>query len=44
MEKIDKLHKKFLKQIFSLLNSVADPAVYILYGSIPMEGALHKKE
>ncbi|MEW8546756.1 MAG: reverse transcriptase domain-containing protein, partial [Candidatus Thiodiazotropha sp.] len=43
MEKIDRLHKKFLKQILSLPNTVADPAVYILSGAIPVEGVVHKR-
>ena len=43
MEKIDKLYKKFLKQILSLPNTVADPAVYILSGPLPFEGMVQKK-
>ena len=36
-EKLDRLHKKFLKMILSLPDTVADPAVYILPGSTPTE-------
>ena len=44
MEKIDKLYRKFLKQILiSLPNTAADPAVYIVSGSIPVEGMVYKK-
>lgn len=42
MEKMVKLYKKFLKQILSLSNTVADPAVYILSVSIQSEGIVHK--
>ena len=43
MEQIDRLHKKFLKQILSLPNTTANPAIYILSGTIPIEGVVHKR-
>ena len=43
MEKIDKLYKKFPKQILSLPNTVADLAVYILSGSIQLKGRCIRK-
>lgn len=43
MEKLDRLHKKFLKMILSLPDTVADPAVYILSGSTPIECIVHKR-
>lgn len=43
MEQIDRLHKKFLKQILSLPNTTADPAIYVLSGTIPIEGVVHKR-
>ena len=39
---VDRLHKTFLKQILSLPNKTADPAIYILTGIIPIEGVVHK--
>ena len=43
MEKLDRLHKTFLKLILSLPDTVADPAVYILSGSTPIECIIHKR-
>ena len=36
MEKVDGHHKKFLKQILMLPKTTADPAIYILTGTIPI--------
>ena len=41
MEKVERLYKKLLKQILSLPDTVADPATYILTGSIPIKGVIH---
>ncbi len=43
VEKLEVLHRKFLKQILSLPTTVANPAVYIISGAIPMEGTIHKR-
>ena len=43
MDKIERFHKKLLKQILSLPDTVADPAVYILTGTIPIEGVVHSR-
>ena len=32
-----------LKQILSLPDTVTDPAIYILFGSIPVEGMIHSR-
>ncbi|MEW8548126.1 MAG: reverse transcriptase family protein, partial [Candidatus Thiodiazotropha sp.] len=40
---LEKMNKKFLKQILSLSTTTADPAVYILSGTIPVEGLIHKR-
>jgi hypothetical protein len=36
-------YKKIIKQILSLPSNTADPAVYILSGTIPLEAVIHKK-
>ena len=36
-------YKKTIKQLLSLPSNTADPAVYILSGTIPLEGVIHKK-
>ena len=41
--KLNKPYKKNLKQILSVPTTVADPAVYILSGVLPMEGIIHKR-
>ena len=43
MEKVERFFKKLLKQILSLPDTVADPATYILTGSIPIEGVIHSR-
>lgn len=35
--------KQFLKHTLSLPNPTADPAVYILTGTIPIEGLIHER-
>ncbi|MEW8547754.1 MAG: reverse transcriptase family protein, partial [Candidatus Thiodiazotropha sp.] len=43
MEKAERFYKKLLKQILSLPDTTADPAVYLLTGSIPLEGVIHSR-
>ena len=43
MDMLEKMNKTFLKQILSLFSTTADPAVYILSGTIPVEGLGHKQ-
>ena len=43
MDKLERFYKKLLKQILSLPETVADPAVYILTGTIPIEGVVHSR-
>lgn len=43
LEMMDKFHKKAIKQILSLTSNVADPAVYILSGLLPLEAEFHVK-
>ena len=43
MERLNRIHKKFLKMILSLPETVADPAVYVLSGTAPIECAIHKR-
>ncbi|MCG7866749.1 MAG: hypothetical protein JAY74_10300 [Candidatus Thiodiazotropha taylori] len=43
MEKAERFYKKLLKQILSLPNTTADSAVYILTGTIPLEGVIHSR-
>ena len=43
LDKLERLHKRFLKQILSLPQTVADPAVYILSGAIPLEAVIHSR-
>ena len=43
VDKLNRTYKKILKQILSLPITVADPAVYILSGALPMEGIIHKR-
>ena len=40
-EKLEKAHRKVIRQIQSLPDRVAIPAVYLLAGMLPMEGLLH---
>ena len=43
VEKLERTYKQFIKQILSLPVTVADPAVYILSGAIPIEAVIHKR-
>ena len=43
MERLNRIHKKFLKMILSLPETVADPAVYVLSGAAPIECVIHKR-
>ena len=36
-DKLERVYRKFLKQVLSLPDTVADPASYILSGAIPIE-------
>ena len=42
-EVLDKFHRKTIKQIMSLQTTVADPAVYMISGLLPMEAEIHIK-
>ena len=41
MDKLERFYKKLLKQILSLPETVADPAVYTLTETIPIDGVVH---
>ena len=48
MDMLEKFNKKFLKMIlpwviFSLPVTTADPAVYIISGTLPIEAIVHKR-
>lgn len=43
LDKLERVHKRFIKQILSLPQTVADPAVYILSGAIPLEAVIHSR-
>ena len=43
IERLNRIHKKFLKMILSLPETVADPAVYVLSGTAPIECVIHKR-
>ena len=43
VDSLERTNKKFLKHILSLPNTTADSAVYILTGTIPVEGVIHKR-
>lgn len=43
IEQIERLNKKFLKQILSLSKTTADPAVCVLSGIVSIEGVVHKR-
>ena len=38
-----KQHKRLLNQILSVPITVADPAIYLLSGSLPVEAFIHKR-
>ena len=43
VDMLERTNKKFLKHILSLPTTTADCAVYILTGTIPLEGIIHKR-
>lgn len=43
MNRVERFYKKLLKQILSLPDTAADPAVYILTGSLSIEGIIHSR-
>ena len=43
MDKLERTYKKFVKHILSLPVTVADSAVYVLSGAMPIEGVIHKR-
>ena len=43
VEKLNRTYKKILKQILTLPITVADPAVFILSGAMPIETIIHKR-
>ena len=43
MDKVNRAYKMSLKQILSLPDTVADPAVYIISGALPIEGIVDKR-
>ena len=43
LDTLERFNRKFLKLILSLPVNVADPAVYILTGTLPVEAVLHKQ-
>ncbi|MCG8046395.1 MAG: reverse transcriptase domain-containing protein, partial [Candidatus Thiodiazotropha endolucinida] len=42
-ELLDKQYKKILKHVLSVPINVADPAIYLLSGALPVEALLHKR-
>ena len=40
---LERLHRKFMKHILSVPVNTADTAIYILSGTIPIEGCIHKR-
>ena len=43
IKKLDKFNKRNLKHILSLPITTADPAVYILSGTLPIEAMIHQR-
>ena len=43
MDKLERTYKKFIKHILSLPVTLADPAVYVLSGAMPIECVIHKR-
>ena len=43
IDMLDKFYKKFLKMILSLSVNTADPAVYVLSGTMPVEATIHNR-
>jgi hypothetical protein len=44
LDNINRQYKKCIKQILSLYINVADPAVFILDGILPIEAEIHMKD
>ena len=42
MYKLEISNKKFLKHILGVQDKTADPKVYVLTGTIPLKGVIHK--
>ena len=40
---LEKFYKKYLKLLLSIPVTTADPAVYILFGTVPIEATIHKR-
>ena len=43
MDTLEKQYKRLLKQILSVPITVADPAIYLLSGALPVEAVIHKR-
>ena len=43
LDKLDRVHKKFIKHILSLPQNVADLAIYIIAGALPAEAIIHTR-
>ena len=43
IDMLERSNKKFLKHILGVSDITADPAIYILTGTIPLEGVIHKR-
>ena len=43
LDDIQNYYKKLLKQLLSLTINVADPAVYMISGLLPLEAEIHTK-
>ena len=44
VDKVSRAYKKILKQVLSLPSTVADPAVYVISGALPIEGIMNTNE
>ena len=43
LDKLDRVHKMFIKQILSLPQNVRDPATYIMARALPVEAIIHTR-
>ena len=43
IDTLEKQYKRLLKQILSVPITVADPAIYLLSGALPIEAIIHKR-
>ena len=43
MDYLEKQYKRLIKQILSVPITVADPAIYLLSGALPVEAVIHKR-